>query len=205
MAHWKNISNITRLKIAISVIALVAITLRVLFPSLKIDAITLGMLLVAVLPWLSALLESAKFPGGWEIKFRDLQEAAQQVTSDSKATDPQNEVTDHTEVFQPQNDPNLALVGLRIEIERRVKELAIHHEIQKSHSLKRMLNQLQQLEVLDHQAIGGLSEIIMAGNPAAHGAHVEPSVATWAIEYGSDVIAVLDKHINEALSTKRTL
>jgi len=179
------------------VIALVAITLRVLFPYLKIDAITLGMLLVAIIPWLSALIESAKFPGGWEIKFRDLQEAAQQVTSDSIATDTESEATEHAEVFQPQNDPNLALVGLRIEIERRVKELAIRHEIQKSHSLKRMLNQLQQLEVLDHRAIGGLDEIIMAGNRAAHGAYVEPSVATWAMEYGPDVIAVLDKHINE--------
>jgi len=93
------------------------------FPDLKIDAITLGLLIVAVLPWLTSLIESAKFPGGWEIKFRDLKEAAEQVTSDTEALeiDSAEEITDRVQAYQPQQDSNLALVGLRIEIERRVR------------------------------------------------------------------------------------
>jgi hypothetical protein len=39
---------------------------------LNIDAITLGLLVVAVLPWFSDLLQSAKFPGGWEVNFREI-------------------------------------------------------------------------------------------------------------------------------------
>ena len=44
--------------------------------ALTIDAISLGLLIVALLPWASSLIESAKFPGGWEIKFRDLKKAS---------------------------------------------------------------------------------------------------------------------------------
>lgn len=39
---------------------------------MNIDAVTLGLLVVAVLPWFSDLLQSAKLPGGWEVNFREI-------------------------------------------------------------------------------------------------------------------------------------
>ncbi len=54
-------------------------------PALKIDAITLGLLVIAILPWLPRLLESAKLPGGWELTFRRLEttvhDQGEQITS----------------------------------------------------------------------------------------------------------------------------
>jgi hypothetical protein len=38
------------------------------------DAVSVGLLVVAVLPWLSQLLASAKLPGGWELVFRELKD-----------------------------------------------------------------------------------------------------------------------------------
>jgi hypothetical protein len=43
------------------------------YPSLKLDdPLSAGLLLVAVLPWVSHLLARAKLPGGWEFVFRDI-------------------------------------------------------------------------------------------------------------------------------------
>jgi hypothetical protein len=46
-----------------------------LYPSLAVaDSFSVGLLIVAVLPWLSELLVSAKLPGGWELVFREIKE-----------------------------------------------------------------------------------------------------------------------------------
>ena len=44
------------LKIAISIVALAILGGRVIWPSLTIDAISLGLLIVALLPWTSSLI-----------------------------------------------------------------------------------------------------------------------------------------------------
>lgn len=70
------------LKLLISTIALGAIGLRIAFPDIKIDVISLGLIILAFLPWCAELIESAKFPGGWEVKFKD-QNARVSKSSDS--------------------------------------------------------------------------------------------------------------------------
>jgi hypothetical protein len=53
----------------------VKLWLQALYPSLKFDdSLSVGLLIVAVLPWLSQLLSSAKLPGGWELIFREIKE-----------------------------------------------------------------------------------------------------------------------------------
>ncbi|KLB48674.1 hypothetical protein, partial [Xanthomonas euvesicatoria] len=60
---WRNKEiSINWLKAVISVVAVSAIAVRIAFPEIKIDLVTLGLMIVAVLPWLSELIESAKFP-----------------------------------------------------------------------------------------------------------------------------------------------
>jgi hypothetical protein len=60
------------LKTLLSMSAVGLIILRVRRPELEIDAITLGLLVLALLPWVFDFLESAEFPGGWKFKFREL-------------------------------------------------------------------------------------------------------------------------------------
>jgi hypothetical protein len=59
--------------IVISLAATVAALLRIAYPDLKIDAVTLGLGILAVLPWLAPLFKSVKLPGGWELVFQDIQ------------------------------------------------------------------------------------------------------------------------------------
>lgn len=76
------IISIVWLKLLISGIALSALALRIAFPTIKIDGISIGLIILAFLPWCAELIESAEFPGGWKIKFRDR-------TPISKKSDPE--------------------------------------------------------------------------------------------------------------------
>jgi hypothetical protein len=62
------------LKIGISLFAIALILVRVNWPDIKIDTITIGLFVVALLPWFTLFLESAELPGGWKLKFREIQQ-----------------------------------------------------------------------------------------------------------------------------------
>jgi len=183
------------LKLGISIGALGAIIARMVWPDLKVDVITLGLIIVALLPWLSVLIESAKFPGGWEVKFRSLQSAAQKVISEvpTAATAGVAPRPAYLEIIE--RDPNLALVGLRIEIEKRLRALGEAAGIKEERSLMRLFQRLREEGVLRDASLSGLQEVVMAGNQAAHGAKVEPNVASWAADYGPELLATLDAHL----------
>lgn len=75
-------SKLPWLKLLIPLIALVFIVVRIIWPKLQIDAITIGLLAVAFLPWLSTLIESAKLPGGYEFTFRRIEAKQEQQQSE---------------------------------------------------------------------------------------------------------------------------
>jgi hypothetical protein len=94
-------------------------------------------------------------------------------------------------------DPNLALAGLRIEIEKRLRMLAEKHRIEVDGSLIWLFRKLQGRGVLNEDSIAGLQDLIMAGDKAVHGSKVEEAVADWAFEYGPQVLAVLDSKLGD--------
>ena len=96
-----------------------------------------------------------------------------------------------------EQDPNLALVALRIEVENRLRALAEKHSVSSTGQLSRLIRELQQKEVLNRPAFSGLQEIVMAGNRAAHGARVEPALADWAFTNGSAILSILDDELQK--------
>lgn len=71
-------AKLTRIKLLISLCALGVLFIRIIVPTLNIDSIALGLLVVAALPWFADLLDSAEFPGGWKIAFKDLEQQQQE-------------------------------------------------------------------------------------------------------------------------------
>ena len=69
-------------KIVISIIALFLISLRWICPDIKIDTVTISLLVVALLPWIAVLVESAELPGGWKVRFRELKSEQDKQKSD---------------------------------------------------------------------------------------------------------------------------
>jgi hypothetical protein len=179
------------LKLAISVVALAALLIRIIWPDLKLDVVSLGLLLLALLPWAVPLVKSAKLPGGIEITFQDVQSAGAKVTMASPSA---VAVREPSPVYLAISDldPNLALAGLRIEIEKRLRAIAERNKVPYQQPLRALLNDLRRKEILTDPYISGLEELIYAGNLAAHGANVDPRAAEWAFSQGPRVLAALD-------------
>lgn len=199
MARRNKNSALSWVKAAISIGAVAAIAVRIAFPEVKIDLITLGLMIIGVLPWLSELIESAKFPGGWEVKFRDLREAGEKVTSSSEPSPtpthkaPPASPTKPSYVSVADQDPNLALVGLRIEIEQRIRQLSEQHGLPMNRvSLAKLIRELTRRDVIPYSVASGLEDLVAAGNQAAHGASVDPRIADWAFTDGPEILAALD-------------
>lgn len=182
------------LRVLISVFAIAGLLIRVIWPDLRLDAISLGLLIVAILPWLSGLFESLEFPGGWKVSFRDLTQAAAAIPDPA---DP-GKTTEITPSYLAIRDldPSLGLVGLRIEIERRLQALAEADGIDnRSRSAGALARSLAQNGVLPPDIAGALVEIIGAGNAAAHGAEVPTGLDRFAFDEGPRILAWLDEQL----------
>jgi hypothetical protein len=190
--YLREVRTSTWVRLLISTVAISLAIIHTAHPTFP-DAITIGLLILIILPWLTSLIESAKFPGGWEVKFRDVQAAGHKVASSSSVALAASDLPKPSFLSIATQDSNLALVGLRIEIEKRLRDLAERYNIPEQRSLIRIIHELRKRELFPHEFISGLEELVRAGNSAAHGATVEPTVAQWAIDYGPVVLASLDE------------
>jgi hypothetical protein len=129
------------------------------------------------------------------VKFRDVEAAGQKIMASSEVTEAPFTTPSYLEVSD--QDPNLALVGLRIEIEKRLRALAEKHQIPSQRSLIRLFDELRKRNILNDAYMSGLQELVMAGNQAAHGAEVEHRVAEWAFDYGPVILTALDERLKE--------
>ena len=183
-------------KIAVTLIALAMAAIRLWWPELKVDTTTLGLLAIALLPWLQSLIKSAELPGVLKIEFQEVAAAGERIVKDSSPL--RNEdIPRPSYVAVAETDPTLALVGLRIEIERRIRLLAKRHELRETKVLGRMLRELRLRNILTGDVVSGLSDLIHSGNLAAHGADVPGNVATWATDTGPVILGQLDEIIKD--------
>jgi hypothetical protein len=67
------------LGVGVSTVALIAAVAHVVWPGIKVDTITVLLLVVALVPWLGDLLDSIELPGGWKVKYRALEERQESV------------------------------------------------------------------------------------------------------------------------------
>jgi len=185
------------LKLLISIAAGVLIIVHIIWPNLTIDVITLGLLVVLILPWLTSIIKSAEFPGGWKIEFQDIQSAGAKVAEDNTIIIQAESDSRPSYIDISTTDPNLALVSLRIEIEKRLRTLAKQYQIKENRPMGVLFNDLRKVGVLSDPSVSGLQELIMAGNQAAHGARVDSAVASWAFDFGPQILAVLDAKLNK--------
>ncbi len=180
-----------RTQIVITTVALCAAAAHPFWPNLKIDAITLVLLLAASVPWLLRLFKEIEFPGGWKFKFADLQNSEQRAEQVGLLDEPvQAAPQNHEYSFQlvADEDPNLALAGLRIEIERKLNQLVETVGITAPTASRTKMSVGQTLRLLSERGIltseqsSVLSGMVGLLNSAVHGASVDKQAARWALE-----------------------
>jgi hypothetical protein len=190
------------IQIIITAIAALLAVGHAWFPEIKIDAITVTLLGIAVLPWLGPLFKSVELPGGVKVEYQELERAGKKV-EESGLISPEpalRPMQKHEYSFQAVsgNDPNLALSGLRIEIESRLKELAEKRKI-KTHGygVNNLTRSLEKTGVLSHEEAASIRDLLPLLNQAAHGAKVEDSAFGWAMDFGPRVLGALEDRLGE--------
>ncbi len=181
------------IQMAISICAIGFALIHIIWPEQKIDAITLSLFLIAIVPWLAPLIKTLKLPGGTEIQFQDLKDAKDRI---EKAGLLSNEPLSDEYTFQNivEDDPNLALAGLRIEIEKRLRLIASRRniEVDKRTSIVRLLAVLSDRKIISSEERSVLADLNGLLNEAVHGANVNSSAALWAMDVGPKLLKSLD-------------
>jgi hypothetical protein len=194
--------NTSRIRQVVTLGALALALIHILFPGLAIDAIALVLVVVAVIPWLAPLFKSLQFPGGWKIEFQELQKVAAKaddagLLSRAEAAAP----SEYAFLSVADRDPNLALAGLRIELERRLVQLAEMHQVGTAmQSMGRLLRELSKRQVLTDDEESVLSELLHLLNAAVHGASVDPRATEWAMEVGPQLIQSFEDKLRDSNS-----
>jgi uncharacterized protein YecT (DUF1311 family) len=194
----------TQIFITVSAI-LVGLT-HLLFPNLKIDAIFITLNIVAIIPWLEPLLKSVELPGGLKVEFQDLKKIEDEAkkaglikpeTENSQkelSTNANSETYSFIEIAEKNQE--LALVGFRIEVEKRLRNLAEKYSIESNKfSITKLIDALNNKEIITNAETKSLKDIIHTLNYAAHGMDYDIRNANWVIENGPKILESLDEKL----------
>ncbi|GAA4605215.1 hypothetical protein BJY16_005300 [Actinoplanes octamycinicus] len=75
--------------VVISALSVGLAIVHLIWPGLRIDAVTLALLVVAVVPWLGRIFASVELPGGWKLEYREFKR-----TVERELTEKQQQVRD---------------------------------------------------------------------------------------------------------------
>jgi len=169
------------------------------WPSLAIDGITIALLLIAILPWLAPYLKTLELPGGVKIELKDAMKATEKATGDSHEIKLDKEESESINTLSriAEEDANLALIGFRIELEKRLYQAAEINSITiKNRSLLGMVSELQRSGIIPEPLASSLKDLIMLSNKAAHGVSVSKEAAEWVLEKAPAILTNIDSHFN---------
>lgn len=190
--------NTARLRQVITLGALMLALIHVIWPALAVDGVTLVLVMLGLVPWLAPIFKSLELPGGWKIEFQELERAAARaddagLLAAASLGTPANQYSFQTVADL---DPNLALAGLRIEIEKRLVQLAERKQIgTKMQGLGRLMHELTKHQLLTSAESSVLSDLLGLLNSAVHGASVDPRASQWAMDVGPRLIQSLEERL----------
>jgi cytoskeletal protein RodZ len=128
-----------------------------------------------------------------EITAEQVREAADSTLA-SVPTESQAATGEDTpDAWETVSDPNLALAGWRIEVERELRRIGEEYHIPPSQtrSAGRLLASLSGTGAIEPEAVRGLRELISLANEGVHGASVDQSVVHVLHDEGRNVLRYL--------------
>jgi len=69
-------------RILITVVAILVLLLKLFVAPALFDSVGLGLVVLALLPWLATVVSSAEFPGGWKFEFQAVKEEQRRQAQD---------------------------------------------------------------------------------------------------------------------------
>jgi len=181
-----------RLGAGISVAAIALAILHLVFPSLAIDTITVALLVIAVVPWLGPIFKRVELPGGVKVEYQELKEKEAEVARAGLLASTVAHEIAHSFLIIRGEDPNLALAGLRIELEKSLRALAERNGLPTERaSVRTLARDLAGKQVISGEAYLALSDLATLLNRAVHGAEVDDRAVDWAMDVGPKLLTTL--------------
>jgi hypothetical protein len=178
-------------------IAVAALLLLIFDTFIKsLSAVALGLLVVALSPWLIRFMKTLEMPG-IKVEFREqLEKVTERAKDAGLLSEPDTEVEEAEVAYN--TDPTLALAGLRIGLEQRLRELAAVSGFKgRRRSIVHLISVLSNMEVLDREEASVIADLLPLLNKAVHSEEYSQEAAGWAMEIGPELLAGLDKKIAE--------
>ena len=190
------------LQISTTVVAVVLAVIHAVYPNIKIDHITLVLLGFAIFPWLIPFIKSFESPGGYKIEFKEeFEKVTHDVTASGLASKSKMKETHHSFQSIIDQDPNLALAGLRIEIENKLNEI-VEKNIQpdfapptRYRTAYHLIDFLLKEGILSVNESTALRDLISLLNKAVHGMDVEKVDAYNAMNLGLNILSSLENKL----------
>jgi hypothetical protein len=195
----------TKEKIAISAISASILVAHLVWPSIKFDAAALFLISVCVIPWLGGIFKSIQLPGGTKVEFREkLIKALKKFESEGPLQESQTPISDPLYIEILARDPNLALAGLRIEIERKLRDIAnlLNPDGPTKLNLSQMVESIGKEGLFTPKQTEAMHGILRSLNRVVHGSTVPLKDAEEIMPQGKRLLAALDKRIKK-LEAKR--
>ena len=195
-------NNKKTIQISISVIGILLIAAHLIWPELKVDSITVVIFAIIIIPWLAPVFKTLEFPGGMKLEY-NLEKVTQKL-EDSGLINSKNNVgsssTHHKYSFMNvvDIDSELALTGLRMEIESRLQQLSEYAPIQvKNKSVGALTKSLEANDLLTRKETSAINDLLPILNRAAHGEKIERNLHNWVMEIGPQLLDTLESKIGK--------
>jgi hypothetical protein len=190
------------IQILISTLGLAIIVIHIAFPDLKIDGITVFLIAIVILPWLAPVFKSFELPGGLKVEYHDFEKATkklkdsgliQNTFDSSNLTSDDIQHSKYSFLNVVDIDSKLALSGLRMEIESRLKDLAVHNSISVDRiGINQIAKKLKENGILNKNETEAILEVLPILNSASHGNDVDKNTHKWAIQIGPQILDSLE-------------
>lgn len=193
----KNIDQFRILSITAVILALVDTFIT------SISLTALALLAIAFLPLLITLinssewpLKSMKLPGGVELEFSDLKRIGEEAASAGLLKQTEHDKYSFQSIYE--KDPNLAMAGLRIELEGRLRKLGEIEGINASRGgIDPLMRSLEGTGALSHEENSVIADLVPTLNRAVHADNLDPRAFDWAMDVGPQLLAALDIKIQD--------
>ncbi|WP_340107934.1 hypothetical protein [Pikeienuella sp. HZG-20] len=175
-------------KLALSIFCVAVASFDTFWKTLS--PVAAGALAVAIVPWMLGIIERISAPGGFEVV---LAKAERQL--DASGTAPDEDDLNAFKYFEG-SDPNLAIAMLRVQVERRLREIA--EEVMLSPNtrggvptLRHLTEDLAKEGAIPKEAAVLLNNLMPVMNAAVHGVELQPNASDFALTYGPKILAML--------------
>nr|WP_320144124.1 hypothetical protein [uncultured Cohaesibacter sp.] len=158
----------------------------------EISPIAAGALALALVPWVVGLVERITAPGGFEVVFAKVE----------RQLDQSHTVADEEDLaafkYFESSDPNLAIAMLRVQVERRLRQIAEDVMLEpdsrgRPRTLRTLADALGQQGAIPKEAVMLLRDIMPVMNEAVHGVDLGSRGLDFALTYGPRILSLLKR------------